>query len=470
MPVCLASLLLVTAVLVALLLGAAMLLSHRHPELRWDASKFPKDLPRFPKSFLWGVAAAAHQVEGGNDNNNWSAWEKARDERGRPRIREGQVAGLACDHWNRFREDIALMKDLGVGAYRFSVEWSRLEPQRGAWDEAAARRYHEILDALDEAGIKPMITLHHFTDPLWFVEAGGFEKRENLPIFVGFCERVFKEYGPRVELWCTLNEPEVYAVQGWFTGLFPPGRKDAALAIRVLGNLLAAHVQVYHRLKALPGGERARIGIVKDIFQFTPLRTWFLPEWILADLFDKVFNRIVLDTFKTDRFTARIPFVVSIDEPCEGASRSNDFVGLNYYSHFRVKLQLSTREPITFGGRPADLMTDMPYPLYPEGFYLALRQIAELGAPVMVTENGVPDEKDSFRDRFIRSYLHALRRAMDDGVDVRGYFYWSLMDNFEWCEGWSQKFGLYAMDPATRERRFREGSEAFREVLRNTER
>lgn len=455
-------------VIVAFSFIAAWQLDRRYPELHWDWSKIPGEVPQFPAGFLWGVAAAAHQVEGGNDNNNWSAWEKALDSKGKPRIRGGHVAGLACDHWNRYREDIALMKELGVRAYRLSMEWSRIVPSEGAWDEASIQHYHKIIDAVIEAGIQPVITLHHFTSPLWFEEKGGFMKRENLRYFVSFSERLFQEFRPKVEMWCTLNEPEVFASQGWFLGLFPPGHHSPRETAEVLRNLLIAHVEVYRALKALPGGDTSRIGLVKNIFQFDPARRWFLPEWIASIVFDRIFNAAVLDTFKNNRFTASIFPLVSVDEPIPGASETLDFIGLNYYSHYRIKFQASLSEPIAFGSRPGDVMTDMPYPVYPEGFYRALKQIGELQRPIYITENGVSDAKDDFRELFIQRYLIALRRFMSEGGDVRGFFYWSLMDNFEWCEGWYQKFGLYSMDPEIRERRFRQGSSIFREVVQAT--
>jgi beta-glucosidase len=218
----------------------------------------------FPAHFLWGVASAAHQVEGGCTNSNWARWEEGLDARtGAPRPR----AGAACEHWERFHEDIALMKSLGLTSYRFSLEWSKIEPRPGEYDAEAIAHYHAVLDALHAAGITPMITLFHFSLPRWFEELGAFEVESNTGYFVQFCRKAFEEYAPKCGLWCTVNEPEVYVEGGYCSGKFPPCKQDVQLAAIVLRNLLEAHVLVYTALKEMPGGQQAEVGIVKDIFQ-----------------------------------------------------------------------------------------------------------------------------------------------------------------------------------------------------------
>jgi len=203
----------------------------------------------FPPGFLWGTATAAHQVEGNCTNNNWARWEQQRHADGRPTIRGEQKAGSACDHWNRVDEDIALMKELGVNAYRFSIEWSKLEPVQGQWNAEAEAHYREELQKLHAAGIVPFVTLYHFTHPIWFDELGAFEKAANLPIFTAFCVRAFTAFGDLVRYWCTINEPEVLASTSYFRGDFPPGKQDWHLAGTVLKNLCEAHVQVYYAIK-----------------------------------------------------------------------------------------------------------------------------------------------------------------------------------------------------------------------------
>ncbi len=442
-----------------------LLLHIKRPEPFWDWAEQDVDGVRFPKDFVWGVASAAHQVEGGCDNNNWAWWERQVDLQGEPRIAGGQQAGAACDHWNRYPEDIQLMKQLGVSSYRFSVEWSRIEPRQGQFDEEAIQHYHALLDALEEQGIEPMITLLHFTWPQWFEELGAFEKSSNIKHFLRFSDRVFAEYRPKCRLWCTINEIEVVSLIGYLLGLFPPGRKDPAACGWVQRNLVLAHAQVYHHLKAQPGGEGAQIGVVKNIFQFDPSRRWFLPEWILAWLADRGHNGVILDYLATGTFRWRVPgfaWITTYDPEVEGAG---DFIGLNYYSHLNARLRASRQEPVGYQPRPHEVMTDFHYAMYPEGFHRALLRIAKLGKPIYVTENGVPDATDHIRDTFIRRYLYAMHRALVEGVDIRGFYYWSLMDNFEWAEGYDQRFGLYHVDFETQKRTLREGARAFVRVV-----
>lgn len=447
---------------------ATAALQRRDPELYWDWTE-PRDLSwarSFGPDFLWGVAAAAHQVEGDNNNNNWSRWETETGPDGKPRIKDGHKAGLACDHYNRFREDIGLMVELGVQSYRLSLEWSRIEPRPGAWDTDAIAHYHEVIDAVIAAGLTPMVTLHHFTHPLWFEELGSFEKEENLGHIVRFTERMFQEFGAKVRWWCTLNEPEVLASQGWFAGIFPPGKKDPQLTAVVLSNLMRAHGRMYRAIKAMPGGHDAEVGLVKDIFQFDADRRWHLGDAAVANVLDLVMNESILEALHTGRFALKVPGLMSLDVSVVEAAGSLDFIGLNYYSHYRVRFKADLAEPFTLRQRPDERQTDMPYPVYPEGLYRALQRIGRLKVPVLITENGVADAADTLRDDFIRRYLYAVHRARQDGVDVRGFYYWSLMDNFEWAEGWHMKFGLYEMDPETRERKLRPGSRVFSEIIR----
>ncbi len=458
-----------SVVLLVGFLGSLLLLlrwNRRYPEPRLDWTKVDTEVVRFPKGFLWGVATSAHQVEGGCDNNNWSQWEKQSAPDGTPRISGGQNSGAACDHWNLFLEDLDLIRQTGAGAYRFSLEWSKIEPRPGRFDQAALDHYHQVLDALNDRGIVPMATLHHFTHPLWFERLGAFEKEENIPHFVRFCERVFSEYQGSVRLWCTVNEPAVFATMGYLMGIFPPGRRDPGQAAHVLRNLLLAHAKAYHALKHLPGGESASIGAVKNIFQLDPHRRWYLPDWLLARVGDAFYNEAALHYLRTGTFKFSLPGVLKLQTMELEVMGSLDFIGLNYYSHVNVKLLLNPRNPVSYAARPGDTMTDMPYAIYPEGFKRALHRVSTLGVPIYVTENGIADSRDDRRAQFIRRYLYSMYRAMEDGCDVRGYFYWTLMDNFEWAEGYDMKFGLFHTDFVTQKRTLRRGSRELSRIIR----
>lgn len=447
---------------------ACVVLSTRHPEPIWDWDNIDTSDIAFPEKFLWGSATAAHQVDGGNTNNNWARWEDAVDEKGNPRIHNGDRAGAAAEHWQRYPEDIQRMKDeLGLNSYRFSIEWSRIEPEEGRFDAEAIAHYHAMIDALIAAGIQPMITLHHFTNPLWFEDKGGFEPEENIALFVRFSERMFEEYGGKVKRWCTINECGPYAVMGYGLGVFPPGVKNFKRMATVLYHLMRAHTAVYDAIKAMPGGDQVEVGLVKNIFQLDPYRRWNLFHWILCRVADGAYNESILGYIERGHFKVRIPTQVNFERFNPDAVGKTDFIGLNYYSNLILSLFMKTQPPFEPHARRGQLLTDMPYALYAEGFYRALVRLKPLGVPVIVTENGIADDRDDRRALWIQRYIYAMSQAIKDGVDVRGYHYWSLMDNFEWAEGWQMDFGLFAVDRETQARRLREGSLAYRDIIKD---
>ena len=414
---------------------------------------------------MWGTATAAHQVEGNNTNNNWYAWEHQKDSNGKSRIHNNDKSGIAANHWNLYRDDISLMNDLGVGYYRFSVEWSKIEPESGIINEEALEHYRDVCIALIDSGLTPVITLHHFSHPIWFEELGAFEKEENIEHYIRFSELVFNKLSDIVPIWCTINEPAVYVTQGYFNGVFPPGKKDPLLAGYVMRNLLNAHVQVYQRLKSLPNGENVQIGLVKNITQLDPLRRWHILDWYFSGILNDVFTNSTLNLFSKGEFDFYLPAMANVSYKNYDAINSLDFIGLNYYSRWHVKGQLNLAEPFTFELRPQDIQTDMPYAIYPEGFYKAVKTIAKLNVPIIITENGIADNKDDRRSLFIKRYLYALFKTIEEGYDIRGYFYWSLMDNFEWAEGYMMKFGLYDVDFNTQKRTLRSGSQSFVDIV-----
>lgn len=458
-------LLLALAILFLALFGPVLYWRRRFPELRWHWPEQRLESHEFPEDFEFGVATSAHQIEGGGKNSNWTDWEQTKDHKGRPRIARGQVSGAACDHWHRFREDIALMKELGVRTHRLSLEWSKIEPSPGSFDEVALAHYHEVFDAHREAGIEVAITLHHFTHPSWFEAMGGFERRENVDHFVRFAERVFDEFHRESSLWFTINEPEILAAMGHIVGVFPPGARSVQRAGEVLANLLHAHTAVYEALKSKPAGQSVRIGIVKNIFQMDPYRRWSPLDWWGARAADRLMNERILQYFERGVFELVMPPLVSVRYENAAGPRSLDVVGLNYYSHLTLSAEPWTKARARVRLRPHEVPTDMIFAAYPEGLYRALMEIKRLGVPIYVTENGIADAKDDRRADWIRRYLFALQRAMQDGVDVRGFYYWSLIDNFEWVEGYDMRFGLYEVDYATQARRLRPGGAVYREVV-----
>ena len=436
------------------------------PEINWNWNKIDTQNIHFPNSFAWGTATAAHQVEGNNTNNNWYDWEHQLDENNQPRIHNGDKSILAADHWNRYPDDIKLMKDLGVNHYRFSIEWSKIEPQNGNYNAESIQHYRDLCDSLIKNNITPVVTLHHFTHPTWFEKLGAFEKKENIDHFIEYSEYAFNNLKDLVPIWCTINEPSVFVSQGYFNGIFPPGKKDPVLAATVLENLLFAHTKTYKHLKSLNGGDNAQIGLVKNIFQFDPLRRWHILDWAFSKVLNNVFTHSTLDYFKKGYSTFSLPGMVKKHMENNDAVGAMDFIGLNYYSRMHVKGQANLTEPFVFEKRAKDIQTDMDYALYPEGFYEALHTISTLKKPIYVTENGVADQGNNIREIFIKRYLYALHKGLQDGLDIRGYFYWTLMDNFEWSEGYKMKFGLYEVDFETQERTLRESSNLFAKMVK----
>lgn len=436
------------------------------PVVRWDWDKIDLNDLAFPNGFVWGVASAAHQVEGGHTSNNWSAWENTSYPDGRPHILNNEKTGAACDHWNRYPEDIQLIQELGVSSYRFSISWSKVMPQIGVVDTLAVQHYVEVCDSLIKAGISPMVTLHHFEHPLWFEQMGGFEKEQNIAHFVQFSEVIYTALKDRVTYWCTINEPAVFVIAAYFDGHFPPGKKEPKLAAVVLKNLFKAHVAVYQRLKSLPDGEKTQIGIVKNMHQIDPMQEWNLFDRLISRTVNNGFNGSFISTFHDGNYRFYFPTLVDEQEPMPEAPSTLDFVGLNYYSHNAMDFSLNLDEALKTRMYPGETATDMTYTIYPEGLYRAIQEISVLGRPIIITENGIADEKDDRRGDFIRKYLYAVSKAIKDGYDVRGFHYWSLTDNFEWDLGYGQRFGLYHVDFATQKRALREGSKEFQRIVK----
>lgn len=450
-------------VILLLFLAALFSASFSYAE-KWDWERIDLTKKNFPKEFNWGTAVSEYQLSGASlaKHSQWKEWEEIGEVKGGP-------SKNAADQWNRFEDDIKLMKELGLNSFRFSVEWSVIEPQEGEFDYDALDHYKKRCSALREAGIEPMITLHHFTTPKWFAEKGGFEKTENIGYFERFSKVVFSEIGDLSRFWCTINEPAVEAMMGYFVGQFPPGKKDLELSGIVLRNLLEAHVRVYHTLKEMRHGNDVEIGLVHNYLVFEPYHSWNIIESIPAHYLTKNFNEAVMRFLKDGTFEYYIPLFADVASKNPDAKDSFDFFGLNYYSRAVITSQWSLSEPLVATCFDDEIMTDMPLAIYPEGFYEAIKESSKLGKPIYVTENGIADRKDDRRELFLHQYLYALSKAIEDGYDVRGYYYWSLIDNYEWAEGWKMKFGLYALDLKTKERTLREGAKAYKNIIEESQ-
>jgi len=412
--------------------------------------------------FLWGAATSAHQIEGGNDRNDWWDWE------GLPgKIRNGDRSGAACLGWQRYEEDLDLLKSLGLDAYRFSLEWSRIEPEPGRYDDAALEHYRRVLLACRARGITPMVTLHHFTNPRWFSALGGWEENGNLAHFVRYARLAGERYGDLVDLWITINEPEVLALHAYADGTWPPGVQDRSRTLVVIANLLEAHalgsaaLRESDRVDADGDGAAARIGVAKHWALLEPLRPWLPLEHLSVWIQHHVFNVAVVRALCGGPIDLSIPGARPVRRRVDALQGSSDFLGVNYYTRWMVQMFRDEARV----ARPGAVVSDLGWEFYPEGLERALVSCAAFGLPLYVTENGIADAGDRLRPAFIRESLAALDRARGRGADVRGYLHWSLLDNFEWDDGYSGRFGLCAVafDKADRPRTPRPSAQVYAE-------
>ena len=410
----------------------------------------------FPEGFLWGTATAAHQVEGDNLNNDWWAFEQKPGT-----VWHGDRSGLACDWWRNAEADFDRMADMGHNAHRLSVEWGRIEPEEGTFDPAAIARYREMLTGLRRRGIEPMVTLFHFSSPRWLAQQGGWRNPAVVGHFRRFVRHAVEQLGDLVKLWCTINEPNVYAAVGYLLGKHVPGEKNPRHCFQVLSNELQAHAAAYRVIKALDGGAQA--GLVMNLIAFEPLNPGSYTSVRAARLADYFFHDLVFRAV----CDGKLPFPPSARLATHGPLiDSVDFWGANYYTRQRVSLQRNFLQ-LTPGVEVSDSGRSGPYgEIYPEGIYQVLKRVAALGRPIYITENGLPDADDDQRPRFLLTHLAQVQRAIAEGVDVRGYYHWSFTDNFEWAEGWALRFGLIALDEKTQVRTPRRSAQLYSDIIR----
>jgi beta-glucosidase len=412
---------------------------------------------RFPDGFLWGSATASHQVEGNNANNDWWAAEEA----GRVPHR----SGAACDQFNRYPDDFALFAELGHNAHRFSLEWSRIEPRPGEFDPAALAHYRRVIETARANGLEPLVTLHHFTNPRWLADRGGWTRPDAIPLFARYARRVVREYRDLVRIWITINEPGVYASQGWVIGVWPPNRVSIPEAFRVLRHMALAHGRAYHAIH--DEQPDARVGVAHHWRIFDPYDPRRRGDRLIAALRNRLMNLAFPLAIRRGRLIPpigtgrRIPWLANTE----------DWVGLNYYT--RERDRFDPRIPHLLFGREmfADVeRNQLRWEIYPEGLYRALLAIAPptSGAEVIVTENGIPepDDEDRLRPAYLVSHLAACHRAIQAGVRLRGYCYWSSIDNFEWAEGFEPRFGLVHVDFATQARTPKPSAYLYRDIIR----
>lgn len=411
-----------------------------------------KPILKFPSNFLWGASSSAHQVEGGN-HNQWTVWElenakalasmSKRQAKWLPTWDEienqatnphNYVSGEATDHYKRYKEDFLLIKKLNMNAWRFSIEWSRIEPEEGVWNAEAIEHYRTYLQTLQKIGVEPVVTFWHWTVPVWFEEKGGWLRTKNIAYFVRFAEKLLEELGKEFRYIITLNEPEVYVAKSFLTADWPPQVRSKLKSFRVLKNLIKAHKRVYKLAKKT--GRKYRLSIAKNAAFHYPGDDSLLSRVTAG------FMRYIQDNYILNR-----------------VNKTTDFIGLNYYFSNRY-----------YGNRvhnPNEKVSDLGWDMQPANIQYVLEDLADrYEKPIIITENGLADANDEYRKWWLSQTLMAMHRALLNGVKLEGYLHWSLTDNFEWSSGFWPRFGLAKVDYATKKRTLRPSAIWFAGVIK----
>jgi beta-glucosidase len=398
--------------------------------------------------FMWGVATSAYQFEGGieNDMSEWEQLGKFRTEHINPKY------DVASDHWTRWQEDIELLQQLKVNTYRFSIEWARVEPEPGVFDQSALDQYRHMILKMRKYGIEPILTLLHFTHPVWFHKQVPWHKPESVDAFVNFSTKVIESLGDLVNWYITINEPVVWALAAYGDAKFPPGKKDLNLMMKSLTHMLEAHVQIYDRLKTQ--NPDAMVGIAKNFIIFEPKRKWHILDLGVYNLIHSFYNFMLVRAFKRNTLAFNFPFLINFKKPVQ-LDNKIDFWGINYYYRMRVNFKLNAQLPfeLSFRTDGKEGNSALGWEIYSRGLLKILRWLQETKKPVMITENGIATENDEQRIEFMRNSIGILQQAIKQKYPILGYLHWSFMDNYEWLVGKDARFGLVHVDYSNQCRR-----------------
>jgi beta-glucosidase len=377
-------------------------------------------------AFLWGTSTSAYQIEGGNDNCDWYRYERAEG------THAVEVCGDACDSWHRYEEDLDILVGLGLNAFRLSVEWARIEPQHGVFSREALDHYRNVLAACHARGVTTVVTLHHFTLPLWVADAGGFESPDIVSWMGTYASEVAASLGDLIDVACTINEPNIVALMGYLIALFPPQVASWDRFVAVNEAMRACHVAMRDALKTGPGDFPIGLPLSMQEFEAVPG------------------SEAQMESFREE-----------MEDKYLLALRGEDYVGVQCYTKLIVA-------PSGVVMDPDGEVTDMGYLYWPQCVNYTVRRAIELsGAPIIVTENGIGTTDDDQRIRYLGEALQGVHQLLEDGLDVRGYFQWSLLDNFEWTYGYRLQFGLVEVDRTTFARRAKPSAQWFADAVRN---
>ena len=405
---------------------------------------------KLKEGLLLGSATAATQIEGSNENNNWARFAAE------GKVKDGSSPVTADDHYARFREDIDLMADMGLTIYRFGIEWSRIEPRQGEYSAEAIAHYREEIRYMLDKGIRPLLTIHHFTNPLWFEDMGAFEHRDSPVIFLTLVKKVVESFGDLVSEYVTINEPNVYVTNSLLWGYWPPEKKSVTAMVKAFSNMAAAHVLAYrciHEMRADMGYGDTKVSFANHLRVFAPRNPKNPFHRLAAALSEHLFQGVITDAMMTGR--CRLPVLRR-----KGMKKGKyyDFIGINYYSR-------STVSGLSDGVREDCFKNDLGWEIYHEGLIeLSVKLAERYGGEVYVTENGTCDNTDAFRARFIYDQLKLISETANP---ITRYYHWSFMDNFEWREGQRERFGLVHIDYETQTRTVKDSGKLYAAIIRD---
>ena len=404
-------------------------------------------MKKFPQAFLWGAATSAHQVEGQNIHNDW--WQAEQNHA----LKE--ASGFACRHYEFYAQDFAIARELNHNCHRFSIEWSRIEPLEGRFDASAIEHYRKVIIDLKSRGLEPVVTLHHFTNPVWFSQKGGWTKFKLQEYFLRFVDRIVKEFATQVKFWITINEPLVYSSHSYLLGVWPPQEHSLFKTAKVTFNMAQAHIQAYriiHRIYQEKALEKPMVSIAANLQAFEICRSTSKNK-LAVYLRHKLYNLYFIELLSR--------------------RKTLDYIGINYYGrnladveswgirHLLVDTCNYNHQPLR--------KNSLGWDIYPQGLYKLLIALKKYNLPILIAENGICTEDDNLRWDYIREHLEELHKAIEQGVGILGYIYWSLLDNFEWDKGFAPRFGLVHVDYQNQKRTIKTSAKKLAEVFKNNE-
>lgn len=423
---------------------------------------------KFPEGFKWGSATSAHQIEGDN-HNDWSEWEKSESRIESLKLKglnpEDFISGKACDSYNRYEEDFDIAKSLGQNIHRFSIEWSRIEPEQGKFDSDAMKHYVCLVKDLRERGIEPMVTLWHFTNPIWFAKLGGFLNQKSSQYFTRYATHVVNNLKKDVNLWITFNEgTTVYSGMAYLKGIWPPQHNNIFHAFKVRNNIIKSHINIYKEIKKI-----YQLSPAANLFEVEPQNEVQPQKQPPSAMSHNLQNNVAVGSVENIKYIVGGKILKYLGIEALFNNQLNfyfwsktlpyqDFLGVNYYRVHRIMGSFSVLPK-------QEMMAEMiDWEIYPESLYHSLLKVKKFKKPIFITENGIADKTDQKRAKFIKDHLHWLWQAIQSGVDVRGYLYWSLLDNFEWARGYDPRFGLVEVDYKTFERKIRSSAYEYKKI------